>query len=433
MKMVLHKTCVLVMMCFTFINMGYGQRTILSLEQIQKEVQENYPLVKGKEFLQHQSGLSIENIRTAYLPKLYANGKMSYQSDVTSSPIAGPNSFGAPKEQFAMNLDVEQLIYNGGKTKNQIKLDQLSTEVEVIDLEVKMYELRERVNDAFFSILLLRQSSQVLQEKRKSVIARLEQVQSAVKNGVIAVSNVKVLESEILLIDQQLKELKYAETTSFETLAELMNRNTEFDINHSVKNESATNFSLDKKISEERPEYKLFEGQNSLLDEQIEMSKKERLPIITAFGQVGYGQPGYNQLSDEFDTYYMIGAKLSWHIFDWKTSKRKQRKYQLQKDLVMTQQFSFQKNQKIELQRELNNIAKFKILLEQDDAIVNLKEEVTKSSSSQLDNGVITSSDYLEDLNKEIQAKLNREYHQIQLSQAIKEYNRILGKTNINI
>lgn len=433
MKMVLHKTCVLVMMCFTFINMGYGQRTILSLEQIQKEVQENYPLVKGKEFLQHQSGLSIENIRTAYLPKLYANGKMSYQSDVTSSPIAGPNSFGAPKEQFAMNLDVEQLIYNGGKTKNQIKLDQLSTEVEVIDLEVKMYELRERVNDAFFSILLLRQSSQVLQEKRKSVIARLEQVQSAVKNGVIAVSNVKVLESEILLIDQQLKELEYAETISFETLAELMNRNTEFDINHSVKNESATNFSLDKKISEERPEYKLFEGQNSLLDEQIEMSKKERLPIITAFGQVGYGQPGYNQLSDEFDTYYMIGAKLSWHIFDWNSSKRKQRKYQLQKDLVMTQQFSFQKNQKIELQRELNNIAKFKILLEQDDAIVNLKEEVTKSSSSQLDNGVITSSDYLEDLNKEIQAKLNREYHQIQLSQAIKEYNRILGKTNINI
>lgn len=433
MKMVLHKTCVLVMMCFTFINMGYGQRTILSLEQIQKEVQENYPLVKGKEFLQHQSGLSIENIRTAYLPKLYANGKMSYQSDVTSSPIAGPNSFGAPKEQFAMNLDVEQLIYNGGKTKNQIKLDQLSTEVEVIDLEVKMYELRERVNDAFFSILLLRQSSQVLQEKRKSVIARLEQVQSAVKNGVIAVSNVKVLESEILLIDQQLKELEYAETISFETLAELMNRNTEFDINHSVKNESATKFSLDKKISEERPEYKLFEGQNSLLDEQIEMSKKDRLPIITAFGQVGYGQPGYNQLSDEFDTYYMIGAKLSWHIFDWKTSKRKQRKYQLQKDLVMTQQFSFQKNQKIELQRELNNIAKFKILLEQDDAIVNLKEEVTKSSSSQLDNGVITSSDYLEDLNKEIQAKLNREYHQIQLSQAIKEYNRILGKTNINI
>jgi outer membrane protein TolC len=413
--------------------MGYGQKTILSLEQIQKEVQENYPLVKGKELLRQQSGLTIENIRTSYLPKLYANGKMSYQSDVTSSPIAGPNSFGAPKEQFAMNLDVEQLIYNGGKTKNQLKLDQLSTEVEVIDLEVKMYELRERVNDAFFSILLLRQSSQVLKEKRKSVTARLEQVHSAVKNGVMAASNAKVLESEVLLIDQQLKELEYAETTSFETLAELMNRNIEFDIDHSVKNESTAKFSIDNKISEERPEYRLFEGQNSLLDEQIEMSKKDKLPIITAFGQVGYGQPGYNQLNDEFDTYYMVGAKLSWNIFDWKTSKRKQRKYQLQKDLVMTQQFSFQKNQKIELHRELNNITKFKILLEQDNAIVTLKEEVTKSSSSQLDNGVITSSDYLEDLNKEIQAKLNREYHQIQLSQAIKEYNRILGKTNINI
>jgi outer membrane protein TolC len=258
-------------------------------------------------------------------------------------------------------------------------------------------------------------------------------VHSAVKNGMMVASNAKVLESEVLLIDQQLKELEYAERTSFETLAELMNRNTEFDIDHSVMNEAKAKFSLGNKISEERPEYKLFAGQNSLLDEQIEITKKDRLPIITAFGQLGYGQPGYNQLSDEFDTYYMIGAKLSWNIFDWKTSKRKQRKYQLQKDLVMTQQFSFQKNQKIELHRELNNITKFKILLEQDYAIVTLKEEVTKSSSSQLDNGVITSSDYLEDLNKEIQVKLNREYHQIQLSQAIKEYNRILGKTNFNI
>lgn len=433
MKMISYKKCVLFLMCLAYMNTGFGQKSILSLEQIQEEVQQNYPLVKGKDLLRKQSELSVENLKTAFFPQLYANGKMSYQSDVTSSPLAGPNSFGAPKEQFSLNLDVEQIIYSGGRTKSQMKLDQLSTEVEVTDLEVKMYELRKRVNDAYFSILLLRQSKQVLKEKRESVTARYQQVQSAVENGVMAAFNAKVLESELLLINQQLKEVEFAERTSFESLAELMNTNIAFDVEPIKIKEELDQFSLQSEISEDRPEYKLYEGQNLLLDEKIVITKKDRLPVISAFGQLGYGQPGYNQLNDEFDSYYMLGAKLSWNIFDWKSSKRNQRKYQLQKDLVATQLSSFQKNQKVELRREINNISKFKILLEQDDAIVMLQEEVTKASSSQLDNGVITSSDYLEDLNKEIQAKLNREYHQIQLSQSIKEYKRILGVTKTNI
>jgi outer membrane protein TolC len=433
MKMILYKCSALLLVCFALIEPGYGQDAKLSLEQIHEEVQQNYPLIKGKELLHKQSGLSIENIKTAYLPKLYANGKMSYQSDVTSSPLSGAGSFGAPKEQFSLNLDVEQLIYNGGRTKSQIKLDQISTEVEVTDLEVKMYELRKRVNDAYFTILLLRQSNQVLLEKRKSVDASLQQVHSAVKNGAMAAFNAKVLESELLLIDQQINEIKFVERTSLETLAELMGRDDDIDVEDlDVKDELDLIVSVNE-LREDRPEYKWYKGQNLLLDEKIEITKKDRLPVITAFGQVGYGQPGYNQLNDDFDSYYMIGAKLSWNIFDWKSSKRSQRKYQYQKDLVATQLSSFQKNQKLELRKEMNNISKFKILLEQDDAIVSLQEEVTQSSSSQLDNGVITSSDYLEDLNKEIQAKLNRRYHEIQLSQAIREYKRILGITNTKI
>jgi outer membrane protein TolC len=423
--------CLWFILCFALVDVAFGQNTIFTLEEIQTDVQSNYPLLKGKELLREESNLSIENIKTAYLPQLYANGRMSYQSDVTRSPLAGPASFGAPKEQLSMNLDVEQLIYNWGRTQSQVKLNQLSTNVEILDLEVRMYELRERVNDAYFSILLLRQSRKILMEKRKSINSRLEEVKSAVDNGVMAPANLKVLESELLLIDQQMKELEFAERTNFETLAELMNRTEKFDIKGYLPIENMDLYSSVQEVSKDRPEYKLFDGQNLLLEEKITLTKKDRLPVVSAFGQLGYGQPGYNQLNDDFDSYYMIGAKLSWNIFDWKNSRRNQRKYQLQKDLVETQKLSFQKNQKIDLHKEHNNISKYKILLEQDAAIINLQEEVTKSSSSQLNNGVITSSDYLEDLNKEIQAKLNREYHLIQLYQSVAEYNRILGKSKI--
>jgi outer membrane protein TolC len=426
------KTWVLMLIFFTVIQISSGQKTVLSLDQIQDEVQRNYPLVKGKELLRKHSELSVENIKIAYLPKLYANGKMSYQSDVTSSPISGTSSFGAPKDQYSVNLDVEQLIYNGGRTKSQLNLNKLSTELEIQDLEVKMFALRERVNEAFFSILLLRQSRMVIDEKKKSINASLKQVKSAVNSGVMAMANSKVLEAEILLINQQVKELEFAEKTAFETLAELMNRGVDFEIESEGLDMDQKDLLVEDEQLEKRPEYQLYAGQKNMLTERIELVKKDRLPVITGFGQLGYGQPGYNQLNDAFDSYYMIGAKVSWNIFDWKAGKRNQRKFDIQRELVETQESSFQKNQKVSLRKEYNNISKFEILLTQDDAIVELQEDVTKSSSSKLDNGIITSSDYLEDLNKEIQAKLNREYHQIQLSQSIAEYNRIIGKTALN-
>lgn len=427
----IRNTCMLLLIFVSVVHTSFGQEAVLSLEQIQMEVQKNYPLVKGKELLQRQNDLNLENIRTNYLPQLYANGKMSYQSDVTSSPLSGTNSFGAPKDQYSLNLDVEQLIYNGGRTKSQMKLNEISTEIDIQNVEVKMFALRERVNDTFFSILLLRQSKSILKEKKKTVLASLHQVSSAVKSGMMAVANQKVLESEVLLINQQMEELDAAEKSAFESLAELMNRASEFDIQNNSSEVDNVKQLIKYDDLNERPEYKLYSDQRLLLDEKIELEKKNRMPIITAFGQFGYGKPGYNQLSDEFDSYYMLGARLSWNIFDWKASRRNQRKFNIQKEIIDTQESSFKKNQLVDLKKELNNISKFEILISKDDAIVELKEEVVRSSKSQLENGIITSSDYLEELNKEVQAKLNREYHQIQLSQSIAECKRILGKTEI--
>ena len=39
-----------------------------------------------------------------------------------------------------------------------------------------------------------------------------------------------------------------------------------------------------------------------------ELVGKRRMPVLYAFGQTGYGKPGYNMLSDEWDFYYLVGA-----------------------------------------------------------------------------------------------------------------------------
>jgi len=422
---------IFLLIIFFKIQIGWSQEEVLSLEQCQKEVQETFPLMKGKDLLIKSSSLNIENIKVAYLPQLFANGKLSYQSEVTGISFPGMDTPTAPKDQYSLNLDVQQLIYDGGKTKNRIDVEKKSSEVEIKNLEIQMYQLRERVNMAYFSILLVQKSKLVLLDKQKTVSKRVQQVKSAVENGMILPANLKILESELLVIDQQMLELNSQEETSFNVLSQLMGRSLNVDTKLEVTQFDKESVIISDVGSKNRPEYQWYLNQKSLLDAQNNLLKKDRYPVVSAFGQMGYGNPGYNQLTDEFDTYYMLGAKISWNIFDWKSNRRKQKAIVIQKDLVETQELSFTQNLRIDMGKESNDIRKFEILLEKDDAIIELQQDISKSSASQLDNGVITSSDYLVDLNKEIQAKLNREYHQIQLSQSIAEYNRIIGKTEL--
>jgi outer membrane protein TolC len=356
---------------------------------------------------------------------LYANGKASYQSDVTGISISGMDIPSVPKDQYSLNLDVEQLIYDGGKTSNRIEVEKKNSEVEIKDLEIQMYQLRERVDAAFYGIQLLRKNSLVLVDKKNTVSKRLSQMQSAVENGLVLAANLNVLKAELLLIDQQIQELDSYEKASFSVLSQLIGRRIGSDTKLKTTNYSDQETAVNQEAS--RPEYQFYSSQKSLLDAQKDLLKKDRYPVISGFGQVGYGNPGYNLYNDGFDSYYMIGAKLSWNVFDWKSNQRKRKEIGIQKEMVNTQELSFTQNRLIELEKESAQINKFRILLKKDDAIIDLQEEISRSSASQLDNGVITSSDYLDDLNKEVQAKLNKEYHVIQLQQSFANYARIKG------
>ncbi|WP_321322165.1 TolC family protein [Labilibaculum sp.] len=416
---------ILLLIIFFKTQIGWSQEEVLSLDQCQKEVQEFFPLMKGKELLSKSSDLNTENLKLAYLPKIYANGNLSYQSDVTGISFPGMNTPKAPKDRYSLNLDVEQLIYDGGKTHNRVEVEKKSSEVEIKNLEIQMYQLRERVNMAYFGILLVRKSKLVIFDKQNTIVKRLQQLKSAVENGMVLPANLKIMESELLLIEQQVLELNAREESSFNVLSQLMGRS--LSVNTKLEETEYDQLSVNGLESKDRPEYQWYLSRQSLLDAQKELLKKDRYPVVSAFGQMGYGNPGYNQLMDEFDTYYMLGAKISWNIFDWKSNRRKQKVIGIQKELLGTQELSFTQNQRINLGKESSEIRKFEILLEKDDAIIELQEDISRSSASQLDNGVITSSDYLEDLNKEIQAKLNKEYHTIQLQQSLAEFKRIKG------
>jgi hypothetical protein len=62
-----------------------------------------------------------------------------------------------------------------------------------------------------------------------------------------------------------------------------------------------------------------------------------------------------------------------------------------------------------------------------DQKIIVLREKITKTSSAQLDNGIITASDYVTDLSAELQAKENQLIHTLQQALTKANYQSTLG------
>jgi endonuclease/exonuclease/phosphatase (EEP) superfamily protein YafD len=133
-------------------------------------------------------------------------------------------------------------------------------------------------------------------------------------------------------------------------------------------------------------------------------------------------------LDDNFMPWWVFGAKLTWIPWNWNQNKNEKQILTIQNDLLRSQQETFDKNLKITSQKDLSEIMKYTELVSQDGQIIALREKITKTASSQLDNGVITSSDYIARLNEETLSRLNYEIHKVQLIKAKLSYLYTLGK-----
>ena len=171
-----------------------------------------------------------------------------------------------------------------------------------------------------------------------------------------------------------------------------------------------------------RPEIKYFDFQTQALDQQTKLLNTKTLPKFSLFMQGGWGQPSpLNLVNATLTGYYLGGIRLNWSINNFYTIKNERRVIDLNKEMIATQRETFLLNTKQNMSKQNSEIEKLKLLLQKDNEIVELLSSVKKTSADQLQNGVITSHDYLREVNAEDLAKQNATLHKIQLAMA--QYN----------
>ena len=398
---------------------SYAQQK-LTIEECYAFAEKNYPIAKQTNFLQQKTSFEIDALNKAKLPKIDINAQATYQSDVIGLPTSLPGVEPINKDQYRATLDVNQLLYNGGMINANTKLKEAQMLTQQQLVAVNLYQLKSRINYSYMMILLWQDQRELLLAKQSTIHSKIKEVKSGVKNGAMLPSSVQVLEAELLKLEQALTENTFQRIKELQNLAGLTS--TTIKENSVLERPSTT-----LETNGVRPEMKFFELQQDQIEASKNIISKSNLPKLNAFGQAGYGNPGLNMLNNSFDDFYMVGLKLNWNVFDWNKSKSEKQALDIAKEIVTTEKETFETNNQMQLNELKSEISKLETIIKTDSQIILLREKVVQSSDSQMRNGVITTSEYVTELNQLFDAKTNQKVHQTQLELAKINYQTIKG------
>ncbi|MBA4166358.1 MAG: TolC family protein [Chitinophagaceae bacterium] len=383
----------------------------LTLSDCYTLARHNYPLVKERDLIARTADYTIENIQTGNWPQLTVSGQASYQSAVTEIPVKMPG-FEIPslsKDQYKLYGEVTQTVYDGGAVKWQKQVQKSIEETQQRELESTLYQLHNRINQLFFGVLLIDEELKQNALFDADIQSGLNRIQAMVDNGTALKSNADVLKADLLKNRQHTIELHAARKTYTAMLGVFTGK----DITDQTMLAKPPPGNVSPQIS--RPELLLYDARNKSLDARQQLLSAKLQPRLALFLQGGAGRPALNFLSNHFEAYYIAGLRLIWTPSAWYTIKKEKAIIGLNKKDIDLQKETFLFNTGLEMSQQRSDMAKYSDLLSSDDEIIELRNHVKTASLAQLENGVISSSDYLREVNAEDQARQNKILHEIQL------------------
>ncbi len=395
----------------------YPQDKTLTLKDCYGAAYENYPSAKQRDYYKSINEFKLRNIGVNYLPQISFKGQATYQSEVTklnvSLPMFKPEEMN--RDQYKLTLDVRQLIYDGGSTSSLKETERKQIEIDNGKIDVELFALKPKINDLYFSVMLLQKKKEVNETLRIDLLSRISEMESRVRNEIAPVSNVYVLQAQVIQTEQEIQSIETDRIASMKMLEEL----TGISLPESIRLETpaAQDPVYDSDFSN-RPEYKLFARQKEQLNTYSEAVSTRIIPKLSAFGQAGYGRPGLNMLDNTFQPYYMVGVTLTWNPINWNSDNNEKQIYSVNSKIIDAQKETFDKNLKVSLEKYKSDIQKYTELISKDAELISLREKITATVYSQLQNGTVTSTIYMTELNNLTQSRLLLETHKLQLLQS---------------
>ena len=397
-----------------------------TLEECQQAAERNYPLIKQYGLIEKTTQLTVTNIQKGWLPQVSASAQATYQSDVMSWPDQmktmmtgmGIDMKGLTKDQYRVGIDVNQTLFDGGVISSQKAIARQQGKVQEAQTEVQLYNVRKRVNEMYFSLLMLDEQIVLNHDMQELLAGNERKLQAMMKSGTAAESDWQSVKAERLKVMQQatsLESQKRMLTMMLSTFCGIETNNIQKPL---VKAENGELMS-----ESHRPELRALDAQIGLLNAQEKALNAALMPKLGVFAQGYYGYPGLNMFEDMMSHKWslngIIGARLTWNIGALYTRKNDKAKLQLQRDLTESNREVFLFNNRMEQLQQSEEISRYKQLMNDDAEIISLRAAVRKAAESKLSHGIIDVNDLLREINQENAARVQQSMHEIEMLKEI--------------
>jgi len=408
------------------VQMATAQTDSISLVLCFKASDKHLPFAKRAEAYQSLHDLQSQIIRTTWFPSLSIAGTATYQSDVVTIPLELPNiQIPSPtKDQYALYLEARQVVYDAGMTKARQELESVNKMVDLGEVMVSVEQTYNMVAEAYYSVLILNQRKLLLQTAGKELDATYQRMLAMYEEGAAPKASVLKIEAALTEYRQQLIEVGTLELQAMGTLTLLTGIEIDGSTSMPLYTITVPNVTTPTFNSAEN---KMFELRDLQLNANKALISNKRLPMVAAWGRAGYGRPGLNMLSDEFNPYFIVGATLSWEPWDWNRSKYELQTVNLRKKDLEARHDLYLNAQEISRKQLISAINMYPSLIEEANELVRIRSEIKESSAAALDEGAIATDDYISDFNDYISALHSLRMQKILASKAQVKYALLIG------
>jgi outer membrane protein TolC len=413
-------------------SVAQGQDT-LSLAAVQEAALRADPRARQPELLRAATDVRLAIIGADRLPRLSVNGFGSHQSDVTRPTlgIPGVDIPALPKDRWQTTLDVEQPIYDGGDVAKRRAVEAARHAESEAAVAVALYGLRSDVNSAFYSAFLLDRQAREFEALATDLDARLAAVRARVEAGTALGRDAAEIEAELVRAQVQRNDARASRRASLAILSDLIARPVDTAavllLPETQPERTAPTDPAAVAALRRRPEFEQLRRSRLRLDREAEATGVENLPKLFAFGQAGVGLPGLDQFRRTSDAFWQAGVRLEWRPWTWRSAGRRAAAIRLEQQVVETEEAALGRQLARAVASDLEDIARLKAALAEDERIVALRTEVERQARAQYDEGAITTPEYVEARTDVLQARLELERHRVELAQARSRYLTTLG------
>ncbi len=406
----------------------------IRLDALLASAKEHNPSLAKKPLLEQSLELEQSRATSMYLPRLSFNGKATWQSEVTEVdvPVPGVSISPPPQDQYQATLDLEQTIWDGGITSDQKRLIRSKSKVEQERVELTFYQVKERILDLYFGAIVQQRLAEQATDLEEYVETLIEKTEVLVEQGLAIERDVLLLRARHLQAKQAHVEAEKSLERIRGSLAELakmpLSPRSHFDVPREDCRQPRSGDFESSRIK--RPELALLDAQAELLEVQKEASHAGDRPRLGAFATGGYGRPGLNFLSDEFDFFFIGGVQLSVPLSYLYTGTHRNdtRQVAVQRSLLERERDAVMMQVNVERAAQSTEIARLDEVIALDEGVVHLRESARKQTEAQIALGTAATADLVSDLTEEDRAKSQLAVHQAQRSLACHELALIDGR-----